>query len=651
MTSADLKHRLKLASVRFGRRSWLWLNGPGRRITAGVVRRIRLNLAARRLLSLPHLIFAFWIIILLWGERWKFDSKVETCDWKSWENWPKEAAPHHLILIADPQITDPHSYPGRPWPLSSLTVTLTDNYLRRGFKALQSHLSPDSIFFLGDLFDGGREWKTRHGHFTDPKWGYDRSNDEKKWVKTWHRKYGEDYWIREYQRFSSIYFDNWKLGGDEARPWQRGKKLVASLPGNHDIGFGAQVQVAVRERFAAYFGDVNRVDIIGNHSIVSVDTVSLSADTSQYKDSKDLEPIYGPVNDFLEDVKATKRKLVAQELQVWHDTDLDLRFDHKVEEVEDVESDRWLRDPGENAPDLPTLLLTHVPLYRPPGTPCGPMREHWPPTKPPKGQTEPVIPDNRNAITVTAGYQYQNVLNEADSVKLIKSVGNVVHAFSGDDHDYCELTHSKAQEHVKEITVKSIGMNMGVPTPGFLMVSMYNPVDAEGKPIPGAPKQTLQTHLCLLPNQFHTYMTYAMLGVLSLAILAARALLVPALHLAPFALEPESGRPGLPMYKDKVEPPLSNGNGRRMSTSATSSSNGSARWASKKSRKGRGWGWSGDAAGPRINLDDTFYDSSKDWKTGKGRQAIGTVGRELWTTTWRVTWLIGLMFVYLTRKG
>ena len=116
------------------------------------------------------------------------------------------------MFIADPQITDPHSYPGRPWPLSSLTVTLTDNYLRRGYKAMQKQLHPDSVFFLGDLFDGGREWSTREG-FVDPKWGRERSKEEKKWIKTWHRKYGEDYWAREYQRFASIFFDNFNLGG------------------------------------------------------------------------------------------------------------------------------------------------------------------------------------------------------------------------------------------------------------------------------------------------------------------------------------------------------------------------------------------------------------------------------------------------------
>lgn len=552
-------------------------------------------------------------------------------------------------------------------------MLVTDNYMRRGYTALQRQLHPDSLFFLGDLFDGGREWKTRQGEFVDPKWGSGRSGEEKKHVRTWHRKYGEDYWLREYQRFSDIFFSSWNAGGDAPGPWQRGRKLVASLPGNHDLGFGAQIQVPVRDRFGAFFGDVNRVDVVGNHTIVSVDTVSLSAGTSTFKNSHDLRPIYGPVNEFLDGVQAVKRKAVQAELSVWHDIDRDLTFSHKVESAESVDSSRWLRDPGPGAPDFPTILLTHVPLYRDPGTPCGPHREHWPPTKPAKGQTSPVVPDHRNAISVSAGYQYQNVLGEEDSVRLIKSIGNVVHVFSGDDHDYCELVHSSSKGNVREITVKSFSMAMGVPTPGFVMVSLYNPVGADGKPIPGAPEATLQTHLCLLPNQFRTYMKYVTYFILSLVLLAVRAFLVPILGLQPFALEPEQRATVLPVFRDKAkaEPPEHSAHHQhhnlpsRMSAAATSglrsgptaTSNGGARWSSKKSKQARRWGWAGEdggggGGGPRINLDDDFYDSGKkEWKTGRERHALGVLGRELWTTTWRVAWMTVLFWAYLARKG
>lgn len=532
---------------------------------------------------------------------------------------------------------------------------------------MQTHLHPDSVFFLGDLFDGGREWATRQGKFVDPRWGRQRSRDEAKWVSTWHRKYGEDFWMREYQRFGDIFFNGFNDGGDAPGWWQRGRKLVASLPGNHDLGFGAQVQVPVRDRFSAFFGDVNRVDVVGNHTIVSVDSVSLSADTSEYKHAHDLKPIYGPVNEFLEQVRSMKRKAVQEELKFWHGSDRDLRFTHDVKELGKDDLDNFPQaDPGPGSPEFPTILLTHVPLYRPPGTPCGPLREHWPPTKPPKGQTGPVIPDNRNAISVTAGYQYQNVLMEEDSVKLIKSVGNVIHVFSGDDHDYCELVHSEAKGNVREITVKSMSMAMGVPTPGFLMLSLYNPVDEKGAPIRGSPERTLQTHLCLLPNQYHTYIQYVYFAILSIMLLAVRAFLVPALNLHPFALEPErrSGGMVLPLTKDKIEPPDDRSSRSRSPSVSAHHSNGfSSRaqgsslsrngWQAKRS-KGKRWGW-GDTHGPRIRLDDNFYDGGKSWKGGVGgrgsRSLLRTAGREMWTTTWRVTWIALLFFTYQTWKG
>ncbi|KYK57546.1 cdc1-like protein [Drechmeria coniospora] len=661
-------------ALRRARLLWAWASGPGRQLVMvgalTMLHQVRRNLTARRIFSVPHALVLLWMVILLWGERWVFESKVEDCRWQNWEKWPKGTRPHHLIFVADPQLIDPHSYPSRPWPLGPLTMLITDNYLRRSYNALQRELKPDSLFFLGDLFDGGREWKTRKGRFVDPKWGNSRTKEEQKLVEKWHRKYGDDYWMREYQRFGDIFFNKWYLGGAAPGPWQKGRKLVASLPGNHDLGFGAQVQIPVRDRFSAFFGDGNRVDIVGNHTIVSVDTVSMSAGTSAQKAMHNLQPIHGPVDEFLEGVQATKRKMVQDELRTWHDVDRDyLLFGHKVEELASASTERVLRDPGPRAADFPTILLTHVPLYRSPGTPCGPLREHWPPTKAAKGQSNDPAPDHRNAITVSAGYQYQNVLSEEDSKRLVKSVGNVVHVFSGDDHDYCELTHSSSKDNVREITVKSFSMAMGVPTPGFVMVSLHNPVDADGRPMPGSPEKTLQTHLCLLPNQTRTFLQYATYAILSLVLLSIWAFLIPILRLQPFALEAEKHRPlGLPMFKDKdkakSEPPDHSAHvdlPLRMYAVATSAVRSSsagptegARWSSKKSRQTRRWGWGGGVEGPRINLDDAFsYDSSSDkaWRRRRGRRTLRALGRELWTTAWRVAWMSVLIWAYLAKQG
>jgi hypothetical protein len=111
------------------------------------------------LLTIPLLVFA-WIYAIRNGERLTYEEHIEACAWSSWEDWPAEAAPHHLVFVADPQIVDPHTYPGRPWPMSTLTERYTDRYMRRNYQLINRKLDPDSIVLLGDLFDGGREWST-----------------------------------------------------------------------------------------------------------------------------------------------------------------------------------------------------------------------------------------------------------------------------------------------------------------------------------------------------------------------------------------------------------------------------------------------------------------------------------------------------------
>ncbi|KIH88436.1 manganese ion homeostasis protein [Sporothrix brasiliensis 5110] len=541
-----------------------------------LLRLVRHSLAPQRIFSVPHFLVAFWVLVLLWGERGNFHAKVMHCHWDHWEKWPAGAEPHHMVFVADPQLIDAHTYPGRPWPLSSLTVMLTDNYMRRSYRELQEQLQPDTVFFLGDLFDGGREWRPAHGSFQDPSWS-SRPDREKGYAKMWRKKYDEDYWLKEYARFGDIFLDPWTLGGTDPGPGQRGRRVIASLPGNHDLGFGSEVQLSVRNRFQSYFGEGNRVDVIGNHTFVSVDTVSLSADTSDRAGQSDVQSIYKPVEEFLSSVAWEKTRAVSRELRFQRGTGEEVSYPHRVEDLNAAEFDTAALAKAQGAgdalqADLPTVLLTHVPLYRPPGTPCGPHREHWPATKPPADDPNtPVFPDHRNAIPVSRGYQYQNVLSESDSVKLIRSIGNVKHAFSGDDHDYCEVVHDDAQEKVKEITVKSFSMAMGVPTPGFLMLSLYNPVDAKGNPLAtvGAPPgevapPTMQTHLCLLPNQLSTFARYGGMAVVSIVLLAIYAVLIQVLHLPVFAFDPlaqdanstSSNMPSsvLPMFsKAKVE--------------------------------------------------------------------------------------------------
>ena len=355
--------------------------------------------------------------------------------------------------------------------------------------------------------------------------------------------------MNEYRRFGGIFFEHWRDGGVDPRLGQPGRKLISSLPGNHDLGFANGVQVSVRQRFHAYFGEGNRIDVVGNHTFVSIDSVSLSALGQPNPESS--EDLWKPTMTFLENARKQKRRLVQRELRIQQGLHPYPGYDHEV-----IETDRLARaelpHSNEDITEFPTILLTHVPLYRLPGTPCGPMREHWPPTPVKKGQ-EPLEKDNRNAISVSGGYQYQNVLNREITVDIADKIGDIRYAFSGDDHDYCEVLHrayASAGSGIKEITVKSLSWAMGVRHPGMVMVSMWNPVDKLGKPLSGDASSTLQTHLCLMPDQLGIFIQYALLFCISLFILGIRAALIATGVIKP---HPSTESPLLPTNSSSAE--------------------------------------------------------------------------------------------------
>jgi hypothetical protein len=374
------------------------------------------------------------------------------------------------------------------------------------------------VFFLGDLFDGGREWGT----------GLTRSPDAR------YKSYGTDFWMKEYDRFGKMFFSRWNDGGSYENNGQRGRKIIADLPGNHDLGLGNLIEGPVRKRFNAYFGDGNRIDVIGNHTIVSVDTVSLTA-MDQIDPATGSQgvansggdtangQIWVPVELFLDDVKTQKARAANRELRLLNGLAENPLHKHAVVDLESaVESPR---EQHIEAPNFPTILLTHIPLFRKPGTPCGPLRERWPPSHP----GHPSEKDDRNAIPYNAGYQYQNVLTPLVSKDLVEKIGDVVQVYSGDDHDYCEVDHREYSGKIKEITVKSISWAMGVRRPGFQMTSLWNPIDKKGNRISlsgSSSTSTIENQLCLLPDQLGIFIKYAVLLAFTLIVLFARAILV-----------------------------------------------------------------------------------------------------------------------------
>ena len=178
------------------------------------------------------LLAVLWFVLVHYYERTVVARALRQCMW-TWEPWPTEATPHRVALLADPQIMDEHSYPGRPQFVNWLTQQHLDNYHRKNWVYMHAELNPDSVIFLGDLFDGGRDQDQEH-------------------------------WTKEYQRFMRIF---------EPRP---GTLTVTSLAGNHDIGFGDSVVDSSLQLFRAFFGEPSKAIDVGNHTFVLLDTISLS---------------------------------------------------------------------------------------------------------------------------------------------------------------------------------------------------------------------------------------------------------------------------------------------------------------------------------------------------------------------------------------
>lgn len=201
--------------------------------------------------SYIHLLILIWIAVIYYGERVYPRNAISNCTWPRNKNWPSEANPTRVALIADPQLIDDHTYPGRNRILQRISEFVVDLYLRRNWVYINSQLDPDANLFLGDLFDGGREW------------------DDKVWEQ-------------EYIRWNKIF---------TKPPY---KRTIMSLPGNHDIGYGNTIVYSSLQRFTTFFGEPSSTIEIGNHTVVLLDTISML--------NTDNETIYGKPYTFLNEL-------------------------------------------------------------------------------------------------------------------------------------------------------------------------------------------------------------------------------------------------------------------------------------------------------------------------------------------------------------
>lgn len=146
----------------------------------------------------------------------------------------------NVLLVADPQLIDNHTYPGRaPW-LLSLSKFTADTYIARNYRALVPRVTPDYIFFLGDYLDNGR--------LVD-----------------------DGYYEGEMARFNSI-FNRWPT------QYRQGINWFTNVAGNHDIGSGDGVKLHLAQRFDQSFGQRNSLINISNVDFIQLDTPSYAAE-------------------------------------------------------------------------------------------------------------------------------------------------------------------------------------------------------------------------------------------------------------------------------------------------------------------------------------------------------------------------------------
>lgn len=243
--------------------------------------------------STYHLLFALfviWVLAFIYHERYAPYYAVKKCLWPGIENGTirnenklsqndeslSDGKVTNIMFIADPQLIDNHTYPGRNELLLDISKHTADVYLKRNYNALLKQLKPDYIFFLGDYLDNGRS-----------------STDE--------------YFSHELDRFHKIF---------NKQEYIKDENFMTSVAGNHDIGWADGVKLHSRKRFIENFGNPNNVKVINNVEFITLDTISLSSQQEDiYKESRDFfDSNYGDSN-----VK-TKPRILLTHVPLYRDT-------------------------------------------------------------------------------------------------------------------------------------------------------------------------------------------------------------------------------------------------------------------------------------------------------------------------------------------
>ncbi|KAG0346853.1 hypothetical protein BG005_000501 [Podila minutissima] len=460
-----------------------------------------------------------WCLALLSGEHVIYWVLIRRCSWPENVHWNTAHDSlqdrYRIAIIADPQLTDWYSYKQTGW-LLTLVQTYTDLFMRRSFSKLHQTLKPDAVLFLGDLNDGGRDTvdeavrAQNRGRFMERVFQseYTAWNQEPVVVDAaadtdTHKGKEVDEGLLDNSEEStnnnrvisqeSVSRPTYLVNKDIPSTVQEreaarraGKSVRLYVAGNHDVGYGNNLIRKMALRFKRDFGALNYEIQLGNHSVVVLDTLSLSAEDPMIRNEAQM---------FLDQI-------------------------------------------GQETPTLPRILFTHVPLYRLDTTYCGQERE----------SSRLIINEGgfqyHNMVNATLS---REILDKIKPDMVFSGddhdwceIGHIVNRGEPSSGAYGAGDKSERLSLAPELTVPTFSFAQGVLQPGFVMLSLYNPNSLAGNNFAAVPSSstglpaaivadsssgylarpsvagTFEYDACMLPNQLRIYFVYIGLFVLSM---------------------------------------------------------------------------------------------------------------------------------------
>jgi hypothetical protein len=257
--------------------------------------------------------------------------------------------------------------------------------------------------------------------------------------------------------FQGDLMDSGRFQNDETWQWEYDRykyvfKQHDNIPtfnvsGNHDIGFGDRSDNVVK-RFKKHFGkDLNYE--------FNIENVRFAVINSLYLEFINFIPFENDANE-MGDMK-------KYQAETWS-------FLEKIAKKK-----------------KPTVLFSHVPLFRPNDADCGVYA---------KTRKQPI----RQGI----GFGYQNLLSHGVTQRILRTL-KPQRVFSGDDHENCEHVHKLDNFQSIENTVGSFSFLQGTIHPSYGMISVKG--------------EEIKYRSVFLPTQWYIYIWYIICAAFTLPII------------------------------------------------------------------------------------------------------------------------------------